>query len=298
MIKFLKTWMLPISMMGGVLFHEYMKYVSWISPVLIFCMLTITFTKLKFTELKLTGFHWLLLAVQFIGCWLVYYSLYFWNSVVAEGAFLCVFISTATAAPVITGMLGGSVSRLATYSLLCNMVLAFTAPLFLSWISIENNIDFMTSFTRICSQVVPMLIVPLILALLMRKLLPKVHRALSTHQTVSFWMWAVALFIVIGNAVSFIMKQPLSQLDEMIYLAIASLVVCCLQFYIGRKIGAKYGDKVAGAQGLGQKNTILALWLSLTYLNPIISIAPAAYIAWQNIINSTQLYIKSKHGKL
>ncbi len=298
MIRFLKTWMLPISMIGGVIFHEYMSHISWISPLLIFCMLTITFTKLKLEELKITGFHLSLLAVQFIGCWIVYYSLYFWNPIVAEGAFLCVFMSTATAAPVITGMLGGSVSVQASYSLLCNMVLAFTAPVFLSWISVENNIDFMTSFNRICTQVVPMLVVPLIFSLLMRKFMPKIHKTLASHQTISFWMWAVALFIVMGNAVSFIMQQPISQLSTMIYLAIVSLVVCCMQFIIGRKIGAKYGDKVVGAQGLGQKNTILGLWLSLTYLNPIISVAPAAYIAWQNIINSTQLYLKSKHGKL
>lgn len=298
MIRFLKTWMLPISMIGGVIFHEYMSHISWISPLLIFCMLTITFTKLKLEELKITGFHLSLLAVQFIGCWIVYYSLYFWNPIVAEGAFLCVFMSTATAAPVITGMLGGSVSVQASYSLLCNMVLAFTAPVFLSWISVENNIDFMTSFNRICTQVVPMLVVPLIFSLLMRKFMPKIHKTLASHQTISFWMWTVALFIVMGNAVSFIMQQPISQLSTMIYLAIVSLVVCCMQFIIGRKIGAKYGDKVVGAQGLGQKNTILGLWLSLTYLNPIISVAPAAYIAWQNIINSTQLYLKSKHGKL
>lgn len=285
-------------MIGGVIFHEYMSHISWISPLLIFCMLTITFTKLKLDEFKITGFHLSLLAVQFIGCWIVYYSLYFWNPIVAEGAFLCVFMSTATAAPVITGMLGGSVSVQASYSLLCNMVLAFTAPVFLSWISVENNIDFMTSFNRICTQVVPMLVVPLIFSLLMRKFMPKIHKTLASHQTISFWMWAVALFIVMGNAVSFIMQQPISQLSTMIYLAIVSLVVCCMQFIIGRKIGAKYGDKVVGAQGLGQKNTILGLWLSLTYLNPIISVAPAAYIAWQNIINSTQLYLKSKHGKL
>ena len=290
--------MLPISMIGGVVFHEYMGYLSWISPMLIFCMLTITFTRLKFREFKITGFHWSLLAVQFLGCWAVYYSLYFVNPIVAEGAFLCVFISTATAAPVITGMLGGSVSRLATYSLMSNMTLALTAPMFLSWIAVDRNIEFMESFTRICTQVVPMLVIPLAIALLMRKLVPRLHAALSSHQTISFWMWAVALFIVMGNAVSFIMKQPLERIGVMISLAAVSLVVCCLQFYVGRKIGARYGDKVAGAQGLGQKNTILALWLSLTYLNPIISIAPAAYIAWQNIINSTQLYLKSKHGNL
>lgn len=285
-------------MLGGVVFHEYMSYLSWMSPVLIFCMLTITFTRLNHKEFRITRFHWSLLAVQFLGCWAVYYALYFFNPIIAEGAFLCVFISTATAAPVITGMLGGSVSRLATYSLMSNMVLALTAPMFLSWIAVDRNVVFMDSFVRICTQVIPMLVIPLALALLMRKFVPKVHHALSSHQTISFWMWAVALFIVMGNAVSFIMKQPLDQLWVMIGLALVSLVVCCAQFYVGRKIGAYFGDKIAGAQGLGQKNTILALWLALTYLNPIISIAPAAYIAWQNIINSTQLYLKAKRGSL
>lgn len=290
--------MLPISMVGGVMFHNYMESISWVSPFLIFCMLTITFTKLRINDLKITKFHWTLLSVQLLGCWVVYYLLYSLNPIVAEGAFMCVFMSTATAAPVVTGMLGGSVSMMATYSMLSNVMLAITAPMYLSWISVENNIAFVDSFTRIGTQVVPMILVPFILALLMRRYLPRLHTIVSSHQSASFWMWAVALFVVIGNAVSFVMKQPISQLGDMIYLALISLVVCCLQFYVGRKIGIKYRDKVAGAQGLGQKNTILALWVSLTYLNPIISIAPAAYIAWQNIINSTQLYFKAKHGKL
>lgn len=285
-------------MVGGVVFHNYMESISWVSPFLIFCMLTITFTKLRINDLKITKFHWTLLSVQLLGCWVVYYLLYSLNPIVAEGAFMCVFMSTATAAPVVTGMLGGSVPMMATYSMLSNVMLAITAPMYLSWISVENNIAFVDSFTRIGTQVVPMILVPFILALLMRRYLPRLHTIVSSHQSASFWMWAVALFVVIGNAVSFVMKQPISQLGDMIYLALISLVVCCLQFYVGRKIGIKYGDKVAGSQGLGQKNTILALWVSLTYLNPIISIAPAAYIAWQNIINSTQLYLKAKHGKL
>ena len=290
--------MLPISMVGGVLFHNYMESISWVSPFLIFCMLTVTFTKLKVRELKITKFHWTLLCVQLLGCWAAYYMLYPINPVVAEGAFMCVFMSTATAAPVVTGMLGGSVSMMATYSMLSNIALALTAPMYLSWISVGGDIAFADSFMRIGTQVVPMILVPFVLALLMRKFLPRLHSVVASHQSASFWMWAVALFVVIGNAVSFVMKQPMEQLGVMIALALISLVVCVLQFYCGRKIGARFGDKVAGAQGLGQKNTILALWVALTYLNPIISIAPAAYIAWQNIINSAQLYRKAKYGEL
>lgn len=290
--------MLPISMVGGVLFHNYMESIAWMSPFLIFCMLTVTFTRIKLREMRITRFHLALLALQMVACWAVYYALYPISPVVAEGAFLCVYMPTATAAPVVTGMLGGSVSMMATLSVLSNLSLAVTAPMFLSAISVGHDIEFADSFMRIGTQVVPMIVVPLILALAMRKFVPRLHKAIAAHQGASFWMWAVALFVVIGNAVTFVMKQPLDQLWVMVSLAMVSLVVCVLQFAVGRRIGVYFGDKVAGAQGMGQKNTILALWLSLTYLNPIISIAPAAYIAWQNIINSAQLYRKAKRGEL
>ena len=45
---------------------------------------------------------------------------------------------------------------------------------------------------------------------------------------------------------------------------------------------------------MGQKNTILAIWMAQNYLDPLCSIAPAAYVLWQNIINSIQLWKKGK----
>ena len=52
------------------------------------------------------------------------------------------------------------------------------------------------------------------------------------------------------------------------------------------------GAGSAGAQALGQKNTVLAVWMAIAYLNPISSVAPAAYVAWHNIVNSMQIYRK------
>jgi len=46
---------------------------------------------------------------------------------------------------------------------------------------------------------------------------------------------------------------------------------------------------------LGQKNTILAIWMAHTYLNPLSSVAPGSYVLWQNIINSCQLWKKRKN---
>lgn len=297
--KFLKTWMLPISMMGGIIFHDWIHYLSFLTPYLIFIMLTITYTRIRSSELRITRFQWTLLAAQMIGCWLVYGVLYPINEQIAAASFLCVFMPTATAAPVITGMLGGSVTKLATYSLLSNLAVALTAPTFLSLVNGTGaDISFAESFTTICAQVVPLLILPLVVAILMRHSAPKMHKAIAEHQSISFWMWAVALFIVMGRAVSFMIKQPFSELPTMAGMAVASLAVCCLQFFLGRKIGGRLGDRISGAQGLGQKNTIIGLWMALTYLNPIVSVGTATYIVWQNSINSFQLYLKSKRGAL
>ena len=90
------------------------------------------------------------------------------------------------------------------------------------------------------------------------------------------------------------MAEPVEMAPRMILIALVAGVMCVAQFYIGRRIGRACGDKIAGAQGLGQKNTVLAIWMALSYLNPISSVGPAAYIAWQNTINSLQLYFKSR----
>ena len=104
----------------------------------------------------------------------------------------------------------------------------------------------------------------------------------------------VALFIVVGRSVNFVMQQPADYIPKEVAMALLALLCCVAQFVLGRKIGAKYGDKVAGAQGMGQKNTVLAIWMALTYLHPIASVAPASYVIWQNIINSTQLALKAR----
>jgi BASS family bile acid:Na+ symporter len=160
------------------------------------------------------------------------------------------------------------------------------------------ELSLFTATAGIAQRVVPLIIAPLIVALIMRRVTPRAHKVLAEHQSLSFYIWALSLFIVVGRAVSFVLKEPASRIPEMIALALFSLFACVAQFYVGRKIGRKFGDKVAGTQALGQKNTVLAIWMALTDLNPLSSVAPAAYVAWQNTINSMQLYFKAKRGPI
>ena len=286
----LKTLMLPVAMVGGAIFYPWMGHITFLSPYLIFTMLFITYCKLKISDFRPNRFEATLLAVQLALAGAAYGLTFFWNKTLAEGVFIYFFIPTATAAPVITAMLGGSISRVATYSLMCNAVVAVAGPLVLAALGEHAEMTFIQSFKLILSQVFPLIIMPLALALILRYTLPKVHSRIVEMQQLSFYLWAVSLFIVVGSCVSFAIENwtPASTIT-MVLLALGALVACLLQFKIGRIIGGKFGDKVSGGQGLGQKNTVLAVWLALAYMNPMASIAPAAYVAWQNSINSWQL---------
>ncbi len=293
----IKPWMMPIAMLAGLLFHNFMDAIAFLAPYLIFIMLLITFCRVKFDNMRITGLSWSLLAVQVVGALICYFAILPFNSVLAQGVFICIFCPTATAAPVITGMLGGDVARLVTYSLISNTAVAVLAPILFAMMS-SAELSLFTATAGIAQRVVPLIIAPLIVALIMRRVTPRAHKVLAEHQSLSFYIWSLSLFIVVGRAVSFVLKEPASRIPEMIALALFSLLACVAQFYVGRKIGRKFGDKVAGTQALGQKNTVLAIWMALTYLNPLSSVAPAAYVAWQNTINSMQLYFKAKRGPI
>jgi BASS family bile acid:Na+ symporter len=92
-----------------------------------------------------------------------------------------------------------------------------------------------------------------------------------------------------GSTTTFILSQPGELVGLEVAMAIIAGVICVGQFALGRWWGKRCGDKVAGGQSVGQKNTLLAILLAQSYLHPLSSVAPAAYIVWQNLINSWQL---------
>ena len=286
----LKTAMLPIALIGGAIFYKWLGYVSFLSPYLIFAMLFITYCKINIREIKPSREHLILLCSQMALSAIIYFLAFKFNHTTAEGLFICVFVPTATAAPVITSMLGGKISFVATYSLLCNLIVAVLGPFIFAAVGDNDQISFLQSALLICKKVFPLLLCPLAIAVLLRKVTPKLHSKIENCQQLSFYLWALSLFIIVGNCVSFTINNwDDNQIPTIIQLIVGALIVCLIQFWLGRKIGGKFKDKVSGGQSFGQKNTVLAVWISMAYMTPTASIAPAAYIAWQNIVNSWQL---------
>ena len=295
LLKFMKNWTLPLAMLAGVIgyfvfanftFLEPTKpfmngLISFLTPSLIFAQLLLTFCKIEPKELVPRVWHGWLLAIQAISCGIIALLLIFCPmdesyKEIFEAAMVCLICPTATAAAVITGKLGGSASSLTTYTLLSNILAAIAVPLVFPLVEPHTDVTFGIAFLKILSKVFPLLLAPFFIALLFRYYIPRFHKFL------------------LGQTTRSLVNSTADVTVEML-IAFAGLVTCCLQFYFGKRIGSAYNDRISAGQALGQKNTVLAIWMAVTYLNPLSSVGPGSYVVWQNIINSYQLWKKRKN---
>ncbi len=294
----IKSVVMPVALVTGIiagsLIPELIITANKAIPYFIGVMLLVTYSNISFRDLRITQMPIIMVALQIIGSLLLYLTIYSWNPLFAEQAFICVLCPVATSAPVIAAMLGGNITSLVSYTLLCYLSIALFAPFLLTYVGGAQGISFLTSSWMIARQILPLIMLPLIIVLILRKLAPKANEFLQRNQSTSFYLWSITLVLVMGKATTFVLSQPKEMISTEIGLAAISLVACLMQFIGGHKIGVHYKESVVGTQGLGQKNIALAMWMAFTYLNPLISIGLAAYSVWQNIINSTQIYLHSR----
>lgn len=274
------------------------RLMELLTPALIFAQLLLTFCKIEVRELRPKAWHGWLLLFQAVSSMAVVGFLLFCPMddgyrAVFEGMMVCLVCPTATAAAVITGKLGGSVESLTTYTLLSNLLAAFIVPLVFPLVELQAGMTFFSAFLTMQGKVFPLLLLPFFTACLLRKFLPVVHHCLLRFHTAAFYLWAVALVIVSGQTVRSLMTGGASVFVEVL-IALVCLTVCGVQFYVGKRTGGHYGERISGGQALGQKNTVLAIWMAYTYLNPVSSVGLGSYVLWQNIINSYQLWKKRK----
>lgn len=312
MLNFLKNWTLPVAMLAGTLgyfifanfsFLEPTKpfmntLVAYLTPFLIFSQLLLTFCRVEPKDLMPRPWHgWLLLfqllSASILAAVLICLHMDGAYREVFEGAMVCLICPTATAAAVITGKLGGSASSLTTYTLLSNILAAIAVPLMFPLVEPHADITFFTAFLKILGKVFPLLLFPFILACFFRQFLPSVHRFLLGFPNLAFYLWGVALVIVTAQTVKSLATSD-AALSVEISLALVGLITCVLQFFLGKRIGSVYFDRISAGQALGQKNTVLAIWMAYTYLDPLSSVGPGSYVLWQNIFNSWQLWKKRK----
>lgn len=271
-------------------------------PVVLFALLYVTFCKIEIKEMKPKMWHFVLQLIRTSLALLMVIAISLFGKnyetkVILEGAFICFICPTAAAVAVVTEKLGGSIGSLTTYTVIANIFTMIIIPSLFPMVEKGADVSFLYMSMMVFRNVTTVLVVPLILALLSRRFLPKFVAQVKSVKDLGFYMWCFNLTILMGETLRNILHATVSGWI-LALLLIVPLLVCLIQFCIGKAVGRHYGDSISAGQALGQKNTIVGIWLTLTFLNPLAAVAPGAYVVWQNLVNGWQLWYKEKYGKL
>ena len=291
-------------------------------PWLIFFMLFFTFCKVNPLDLRLHKWHWIVLGAQMIFSFGAYAGMLYWtgDAVLAQGLLMCFIMPTATAAPIIAGKMGGSIQNLTTFTLLSNFATAIIVPATFPLINPAADMTFWPAFLMILKRIAPLLLGPFFGAWAVRLIYQwktKKEFVLPVKiAVVPFYLWVSSIIVLSAVVTQTTITNYQSQMTNILILLVGSFFACLLQFGMGKLIGywlpapskgLDYQDvlinpaaapktmagvsSITAGQAFGQKNTSLGVWMAQTFLNPMAALGAAAYIIWQNLFNSVQLFV-------
>lgn len=315
-IRLIKDWTLPVSMSTGALLYLIFAFTpqleeaarffdpifDTILPMFMFLILFVTFCKVDFHKLRPVTWHFWVSVFQliFIGVLMgliLGFTMTGDSLILMEAILMCVISPCAAAAAVVTQKLGGSLEQMTTYTFISNFITAMMVPICFPLIEKGANMTFWAAFSKILYEVAVVLLVPMLLAYIVKHHIHQLHKKIISIKDLSYYLWGCSLMIVTGTTVKNIVHAN-TTVTLLFAIAMLGMVMCVVQFAVGRFIGHYFDHTQESGQALGQKNTAFAIWMAYTYLNPLSSVGPGCYILWQNIVNSIEIWQKRKTNSL
>jgi BASS family bile acid:Na+ symporter len=309
----IRKWMLPAAIVLGIslyvmyhfspALHPYGKWLHLAASegqrLVIAALLFFQFVKTSPHDLKLRSWHFKALGIQ-VGSFLLLALIVILLQpgpirMLVECAMLCMICPTASAAGVITDRLGGHLAGTVTYLVIINLAGTFLIPLVIPLVNPSAQMGFWAYVGHLALQVFPVLILPGLLAWLVRYTLPRLQRRLMRWASNSFYIWGVGLTLAMVLSTRALL---LSHLGPWAFggIVVISVLSCALQFFTGHRMQKDAVDNLTAGQALGQKNTGFLIWLGYNYMTPVTSVAGGLYAIWQNLYNSWELYQKEKEA--
>ena len=303
----IREWMLPGALVLGISSYLIYHFTPSLRPIgpachaiaafgqrwLIAVLLFFQFVKVSPHDLKPVKWHFGALALQIVGFALCALGVTLAHSVNVriplECAMICLICPTASAAGVITDRLGGSIADTVTYLVITNIAATLLIPLVIPLVCPSTEMGFWAYVGHIAARIFPLLLLPAVLAWIVRYTTKKLQRTLMRWAPNAFYVWGVSLTLAMVLATRAMVLSGLGVLT-IVLVVLVSMAACFLQYFVGRRL--RRGDPVTPGQALGQKNTGLMIWLGYSYLTPVTSVAGGLYAIWQNLFNSWELYRK------
>jgi BASS family bile acid:Na+ symporter len=179
-----------------------------------------------------------------------------------------------------------------TYLVLINGVGTFLIPLIIPLVNPSSTLGFWAYVGHIALKVFPVLILPGLLAWLVRYTTHDLQRRLMRWASNSFYVWGIGLTLAMVLSTRALLLSSLG-VWAVAGIVLVSVLCCFVQFFTGRWMGRTKVESLTAGQALGQKNTGFLIWLGYNYLTPVTSVAGGLYAIWQNLFNSWELYRKA-----
>lgn len=277
----------------GVIFPYGYPYAFLIRYILMM-LLIFAFLDIKISKDLIQKSHFVILAVNILFPITLFFLLRPVNTTLATAAFIAGITPTAIGAPVVTSILKRKVEYVVASMLLTNTVIALLVP-FLIPALLGGHTEI--SVMELLFPVLTVFLIPLAIAQFFKFFMPKLHSYLLRHRKSSFYFLAVSVYIATSKASHYIRTELDASIDIVIYIGIATFLICGTYFVLGYFIGGKKYS-MEGAQALGQKNNAFTIWVALTFINPIVALGPTFYVLAHNLVISGEMYwMKKKEVK-
>lgn len=319
MLRFLRNWTLPVAITVGTLSYLLFyltpaldgagdvlgRIFDTIFPLSVFSTLFVTFCKVDFHQMRPHRWHLGVLLVQIVLTAVNVATILLLHShtdcpegiLLVEAVLTCVIAPSATAAPVIVGKLGGNISTMSAFTVISSFAQALIIPVVFPLLEPSADLSFWAAFLVILRKLALVLLLPLLLGWTVQHTSQRLHLWIASKPNLSFYCWAFSLAITAGITVKNIVHSEAS-LVLLAAIALATLVVCFVQYALGRGVGHWLGEPLNSGQALFQKNTALSIWVSYIYLNPVASVGAGCYVLWQNVINSLEIWQYQRKQKI
>lgn len=287
-----RPYILPIALVLGLLLHSWASYATPLIPYVIFSILLLNFSAVDLKSLKFNRLDGVIMAFQTLvslGGYLAIRALTH-DEVLAQGCLIVVMCPVAAAVVVVSSALGADRRTTTGYTVYGNLLVAVIAPIYFSFIGTSQDMPLIESAWLIFKKIASVIALPFFVALLLQAFLPKLKSSVSRLKEWALPLWAFALLVTLGQTIDFIFKYHEGNMRNIIILALIAILLCAVQFGLGKLIGKRYGEKIAGGQLMGQKNVAMGIWMASIYLMPLSTVALAFYSISQNVFNSWQMW--------
>ncbi len=283
----IRTLAIVAAFVVGYMMPELYVY-KWTFKWFLMLMLFMTFLGIRFSRVLVHRNHWRIQAANLPICLLSWGAALwiFGPGEMAEAAFFIGIMPTAIAAPVIMGILGGSVEFVLTSLLITNGVICAIMPLILPTVIGHGGLEI---YLDVALNVVLVMLAPLGLAWLVRRIWPQSFQWSKKLKNANIVTLSLVLILKASNASHEISSRSNVSVPVLETMALMSLLICALNFTVGHFIARGQYAPESG-QALGQKNTNITIYLALTYASPIAVLGPTFYVLWHNLWNAFQLY--------